>query len=83
MNMVNTTYNLTEDMIIKLQQLKGKTKLKFYKNISNYYHEVKNKNFHTQQDPFAKNVENMNITYHDFYYTVLKTRYENKDIHNR
>ena len=31
--MVNTTYNSTEDMINKLQQLKGKTKLKFYKKI--------------------------------------------------
>ena len=29
MNMVDTTYNTTEDMINKLQQLKGKTKLKF------------------------------------------------------
>ena len=34
-NMVNTTYNSTEDMIIKLQELKGRTKLKFYKKISN------------------------------------------------
>ena len=33
MNMVNTTYKSTEDMIDKLQQLQGKTKLKFYKNI--------------------------------------------------
>ena len=31
MNMVNTKYNSKEDMINKLQQLKGKTKLKFYK----------------------------------------------------
>ena len=31
MNMVNTTYNTTEDMINKLQELKGKTKLKFLK----------------------------------------------------
>ena len=46
-NMVNTNYNSTEDMINKLQQLKGKTKLKFYKNISNYYKEMKNKNFQT------------------------------------
>ena len=30
--MVNTSYNSTEDIIDKLQQLKGKTKLKFYKN---------------------------------------------------
>ena len=30
-NKVNTTYNKTEDMIDKLQSLKDKTKLKFYK----------------------------------------------------
>ena len=35
MNMVITNYN-SEDMINKLQQLKRKTKLKFYKNISDY-----------------------------------------------
>ena len=29
-SMVNTKYNSTEDMINKLQQLKGKTKLNFY-----------------------------------------------------
>ena len=54
-NMVNITYNSTEDMINKLQQLKSKRKLKFYKNISNYYKEKKNKNFQTEQDPLAKN----------------------------
>ena len=32
MNMVNTRNNSTEDMVNKLQQLKGKTKFKFYKN---------------------------------------------------
>ena len=63
--MVNTTYNSTEDMIDKLQQLKGKTKLKFYKNISNYYHEMKNKNFQTQQDPFAKNAQGISKIYHE------------------
>ena len=36
MIMVNTTYNSTQDIINKLQQLKRKTNLKFYKNISNY-----------------------------------------------
>ena len=35
-NMVNTNYNSTEDMINKLQSLKGKIKIKFYINISNY-----------------------------------------------
>ena len=34
MNMVNTKYNSTEDLIDKLQQLKGKTNLKFYENIN-------------------------------------------------
>ena len=105
--MVNTNYNSTEDMIIELQELKGKTKLKFYKNICDYYIEMKNKNFQTnQQDPFAKNaqgiskiyhellllmkflmtkpqVKNMNINYFDLYYTVIKVRYENRDIDNQ
>ena len=102
-NMVNTNYNSTEEKINKLQQLKGKTKLKIYKNISNYYSEMKNKNFQSQEDPFAINaqsiskishevlllmkfpqtkpqVKNMNINYYDLYYTVIKTRDENKDI---
>ena len=65
-NMVNTTYNSSEDMINKLQELKGKTKLKFYKNISNYYIEMKNKNFQTNnQDPFAKNAQGISKIYHE------------------
>ena len=65
-NMVNTTYNSSEDMINKLQELKGKTKLKFYKNISNYYIEMKNKNFQTNnQDPFAKNAQDISKIYHE------------------
>ena len=64
-NMVNTTYSSSEDMINKLQNLKGKTKLKFYKNINNYYLEMKNKNFQTQQDPFAKNAQGISKIYHE------------------
>ena len=65
-NMANTTYNLSEDMINKLQELKGKTKLKFYKNISNYYTEMKNKNFQTNnQDTFAKNAQGISKIYHE------------------
>ena len=64
-NMVNTNYNSTEDMINKLQQLKGKTKLRFYKNISNYYIEIKNKNFQTQEDPFARNAQGIAKIYHE------------------
>ena len=107
MKMVNTNYNSTEDMINKLQSFKGKTKLKFFKNISNYYIEMKNENFQTNnQDPFAKNaqsickiyhevlflmkflqtkpqIKNMNINYFDLFYTVIKTRDENRDIDNQ
>ena len=105
-NMVNTIYSSTEDMIDKLQSLKGKTNLKFYKNINNYYIEMKNINFQTQEDLFSKNsqgtskiyhevllfmkflqtksqVKNMNINYYDLYYTVIKTRDENKDMDNQ
>ena len=65
-NMVITAYNSTEDMINKLQSLKGKTKLKFYENISNYYIEMKNKNFQTNnQDPFARNAHGINKIYHE------------------
>ena len=63
-NMVNTNYITTEDMINKLQSLKGKIKLKFYKNIGNYYQEMINKNFQTQQDPCSKNAEGISKIYH-------------------
>ena len=56
-NMVNTNYNSTEDMIKKLQSLKGKTKLIFYKNLSDYYIEMKNKNFQTQADIFLEKLK--------------------------
>ena len=65
MNLVNTTYNSTEDMIKKLQQLKENTKKKFYKNISKYYNEMKNKNFQSQEDPFAKNTEGISKICHE------------------
>ena len=65
MNIVKTTYNSTEEMIDKLQQLKGKTKLNFYKIVSNYYDETKRKNFPTQGDPFAKNAQGISKIYHE------------------
>ena len=54
MNKVNTTYNSTEDMINKLQEVKGKSNLKIYKNISNYYDHT---NIKLEQDPFAKSAQ--------------------------
>ena len=52
-------------MIDKLQELKVKTKLKYYKNISNYYNEMKHKNFQTQEDPFSKNAQGISKIYHE------------------
>ena len=63
--MVNTTYNSTEDMIKKLQSLKGKVKLKFYKSLSYYYDEMKNKNFQTEEDPFSKNAQGISKVHHE------------------
>ena len=83
-NMVNTTYNSKEDMINKLQQLKGKSKLKFYKNIHNYYVEMKNKNFQTQEDPFAKNAQGISKIYHEVLLLMkfLQTKPQVKNMNN-
>ena len=62
MNTVNTTCNSTEDMINKLQELNGKTELKIYKNISNYYD---NMNIKMDEDPFAKNGQGFSKNYHE------------------
>ena len=82
MNMVNTNYNSTEDMIKKLQQLKGKTKLKFCKNISNYYTEMKNKNFQSQHNPFSKNALGISKIYHEvlFLMKFLQTKPQVKNM---
>ena len=67
-SMVKTTYKSTENNLNKLQQLKGKIKLNFYKHISDYYIEMKNKNFQTQdQDPFSKNAQGISKIYHEDY----------------
>ena len=52
-------------MINKLQSLKGKTKLKNYENISNHYHEMNNRNFIYEEDPFAKNAQGLIKKYHE------------------
>ena len=67
MNMLDTTYNSTEEMINKLQQLKGETKLRVCNNISNYYNEMKNRNFQTQQDPLSKNAQGISKIYHEVF----------------
>ena len=62
MNLVNTTYKSTEDMINKLQSLKIKTKLEFYRNISNYYD---NMNIKMDEKNFAKNAQGISKIYHE------------------
>ena len=67
--MVNTTYNLTQDMINKSQLLKGKTKLKLYRNLSNFYDEMnirrQNGTFQFEEDHFSKNVQGIGKIYHE------------------
>ena len=64
MTMVNTYYNSTDNMINKLQKLKGKTKLKFYKNMSDCYD---NMNIRFDEDPFAKNAQGFSKNYHEVF----------------
>ena len=63
MNMINTTYNALEDIIIEVQNLKGKRKLKFYQIISNYFDEMNKGNFQFEQDDFPKNAEGNSKNY--------------------
>ena len=57
--MVNTSYISTQDMIFKLQRLKGETKLKFYKNKNIYYDKMNIRRqrgtFQFEEDAFSKN----------------------------
>ena len=56
MNMDNTTCNSTEDMIKKLQSLKGKTKLMFYKLTSKFYDKM---NIRMDEYTFARNAQDI------------------------
>ena len=51
-----------------LQQLKCKTKLRLYQNISNYYDQMsycrRSGYFQLQEDPFAKNAQNVSEFFH-------------------
>ena len=86
--MVNTTYNTTEDMNNKLQSLKGKTKLKFYQNVSNCNDEMKirrqNKIFQFEQDPFSKNAGRISKIYHEvlLLMKLLQTKPQVKSMFN-
>ena len=66
----------------KLQELKEKTKIKFYKNISNYYDEMKIRKFQTQEDPFAKNAQSFGKIYQEIFLLVkfLQTKPQVKNL---
>ena len=76
--MANTTYNSTDDMIDKLQHLKGKTKLKNYKSLSNYFDKTK---IRMDEDPFAENAQSISKIYHEvlLLMNVLQTKPQVKD----
>ena len=67
--MMNTKSKLTEDMINKLQHLKGKPKLKFYINISDYYDEKiyvgQSGYFQFDEDPFAEKARGIGFIHHE------------------
>ena len=56
-------------MIIKLEEMKGKRKLKFYQKLSNYYDEMnygRQKNyFQFEDDPFGKDARGISKYYHE------------------
>ena len=52
-------------MINKIQSSKGKTKLKFYKKISDYYDEMNFTNFRFEEDPFSKNAQVISKIYRE------------------
>ena len=93
--MVNTTCNSTDDIIKKLQSLKGKTKLNFYTIVSKCYY---NMNIRMVDDPFANNAQGISEIYHEVllvmkflqtkpqvkvviikYYDLYQTVIENRD----
>ena len=52
-------------MINKLEKLMGETKLKFYKNLSNYYDEMDIRNFKFEKDSFSENAQRFRKIYHE------------------
>ena len=85
MNLVNTTYTSTEDMINILQSLKRKTKLKFYKNVSNYYDEMIRKKVQTQEDPFSKIAQGISKIFQEVLLLkkLLQTKPQVKNMYNK
>ena len=82
MDMVNTTYDSKEEMIEKIKEFKGKTKLKFYKNMSNYYDEKNSRNFKFEEDPFFKIAQSISKLFNEVFLLmkVLQTKPQVKNM---
>ena len=80
MNMIIATLNSTEDRINILQEPKGKRKLNFYKNISNYYD---NMNIRTDEDPLAENAQGISKIFHEvlLLMKILETKPQIKNMY--
>ena len=77
--MVKTLYNSLDDMIDKLQELKGKSNWKFYQNISDYYDQrdyMRSNTFPFEEDPFAVKDGGISETYQEalFLMKFLQTK---------
>ena len=79
--MANTTYNTTEDKIIKLKSSKCKTNLKICKNLSNYFYKM---NIKIDEDTFAKHAQDISKKYHKvlMLLKVLQTKPQFKNMNN-
>ena len=73
-------------MINKLQSLKNKTNLDFYRNISHYYDEMNNRrqsgNFQFEVDPFSEIVQSVGKFYHEIMLLLkfLQTKHQVKSL---
>ena len=69
--MTNGIFETTLGMIDKIQKLQGKTKLKFYQYVSNYYDEKKyrrqNGHFKFEEDVFSKGGEGIATIMHEIF----------------
>ena len=76
-SILKITYSSTQDIIKKSQNSEGKTKLKFYQNIFNFYDEMNIKrgsgNFQFEEDLFSKKVQSVGKLCHEklFFFEIF------------
>ena len=69
--MFNIKKNTTQDMINKLHQLKGKTKIKFHQHVSTFLDEINIRRqcgtFHFEEGTFSENAEVISKIYQEVF----------------